>query len=82
MDGYVFDPVNFTVAEKITVDRFVVEAYDNRTETETSLMMLMTSDCKETSRSKAMGICRNLGYLFIDMSDPLTVEFDLNNLPK
>lgn len=75
MENFILDTDNFCIVEKIDIVRVPVDVIDNRTNTETTLMMLML---KDEYREKIKDICRKYGYSIIQIGEPMKWTIDLN----
>lgn len=78
MMEYRFDDRNFLVVEQITVYKVAVNAYDNRTKTETTLLMLLNCVSDDDCRYTVKDLCHRYGYEALSIGDPQKLKVDLN----
>ena len=78
MDQYKVDADNFCVIEKIDVAKVAAEVIDNRTETDTVLLLLIQAKTEDECRYKVHDICRSLGYTAMKVEMTMHWTLDLN----
>ena len=78
MDQYKVDADNFCVIEKIDVAKVAAEVIDNRTGTDTVLLLLLVAKTGDECRDKVHDICRELGYtpMKVEMTEHWTLDLN------